>query len=147
MSNRQAQFESFLAAQQKRHQEVWFKFLPSILRSLADAVVQTKSSVYKNNDLIHRFEGRSLIVLRQLYGEIKELASGEHSYDNYKRSQQLVSDMISQINSWYRTTKVAVGIKETLNPKYTGKAAIAERFDVMISDNFDVTLNRLNRSF
>jgi len=147
MSNRQAQFESFLAAQQKRHQEVWFKFLPSILRSLADAIVKTKSSVYKNNDLMLKFEDRSLVVFRQMYGEIKKLAEGEHSYDNYKRSQQLVGDMISQINSWYRTSKVAVGIKETLNPKYTGKAAIAERYDVMISDNFDVTLNRLNRSF
>ena len=66
MSNRQAPFESFLSTQQKRHQEVWFKFLPSILRSLADAIVKTKSSVYKNNDLMLKFEDRSLVVLRQI---------------------------------------------------------------------------------
>lgn len=144
--HKQAKFEAFINAQQKRHQEVWFQFLPDILRTLADAVVQTKTALASNEDLYAKFEEGSLVTLRHMYGEIKELMRAEHTYDNHKRSQQIVGDMISQINSWFRSSKVAVGIKETINPKYTGKAAIAERFEVVISDNFAVTNNRVNRS-
>lgn len=147
MSIKQANFESFINAQQKRHQEVWFKFLPDILQSLAAAVVQTKTALASNDEQYARFESNTLIRLRNIYSEIKKLAAAEHTYENYKDSQKLIREMIYQINMWFRSSKVAVGIKETINPKYVGSAAIAEKFEIIIGNNFHVTSNCLRSSF
>lgn len=50
--------------------------------------------------------------------------------------------MISQVNSWFRSSRVAVGLKQEMDPRYTGKAMIAAKYDLAISDDFNVTCNR-----
>ena len=143
--NHQAKYEVFLDDQMKKQRAVWFSCLPEIMDELTRAINLTNESLYKGGGMIKvaKFEDRTLTKLRQMLVKLKKIMdSSERGYDQEIASRRLIGDMISQINSWYCSSKVACGIKESMNPYYTGEAVIAEKYNLLIRDDFNVTCNR-----
>lgn len=142
--NRQASYEAFLDSQDRKQRAVWFSCLSStVLSELARAINQAKAALSSDEDKAAKFEANTLSKLRPMYAEIsKILAKTDRGYDEERRSRELVGNMISQINSWFRSSKVAVGLKQEMDPRYYGNAALAAKYELVISDDFNVTCNR-----
>jgi len=143
--DRQAKFESFMDAQIVKQRKVWFDCLPSVMIEMARAINLVKESLIEAGGMekMTNFETRTLTKLRPMYAEISKIrTSPPFDYDAERRSRELVGSMISQINGWFRSSKIAVGLKQEMDPRYTGKAAIAAKYELLISNNFDVTVNR-----
>lgn len=142
-ANRQAKFEAFLDAQERKQRAVWFSCLPGVLDELARAVNLAKDALISDEEKATNFEQRTAAKLRPMYRELQQIiATPKQEYDEERRSRELVGNMVSQINSWFRSSRVACGVKTEMDPRYTGKAVIAAKYELAISDNFDVTCNR-----
>lgn len=141
--NRQAKFEAFMDAQIKRQRTVWFSCLPAMLDELTRAINEAKAALASDEEKSANFEARTLTKLRPMYGEIKQILKGtDRGYNEELRTRELIGNMISQINSWFRSSKVACGVKTEMDPRYTGRGAIAAKYELAISDSFEVTVNR-----
>lgn len=141
--NRQAKFEAFLDAQERKQRAVWFSCLPSILDEMARAINLAKDALVSDEEKSTNFEQRTAVKLRPMYRELQQIiATPKQGYDEESRSRELIGNMISQVNSWFRSSRVAVGLKQEMDPRYTGKAAIAAKYELAISDDFNVTCNR-----
>lgn len=138
MYSKQARFEAFLNAQQTRQQARWFRDVPAILFNLTTVIQDLKGIVGAHPN----FEAKSLPKLRELYKTAMTAQNGNLDYTAYCDSRKAIGDMVSQINSWFRDSKVAVGVIAHMDPSYTGKARIAERFELVVGDSFDVSCNR-----
>lgn len=141
--DRQAKFEAFLDAQILKHRAVWFACLPSVLDELTSAIQQAKAALGSDETKSANFEARTLAKLRPMYAEIKQiLKQPGFGHEEELRTRELIGNMISQVNSWFRSSRVAVGLKQEMDPRYTGKAAIAAKYELVISNDFNVTCNR-----
>lgn len=140
MSSKQARYEAFLDAQQSRHQARWFRDAPTILDGLTAVIQDLKTTLADKPN----FAEKSLPKLRELYKAAMNAQNGTRDYTAYRASCQAISDMLSQINSWFRTSRVAVGVMTHMDLSCYGKARIADRFELLVSDSFDVTVNRIN---
>jgi hypothetical protein len=136
--NRQAKFEAFLDAQQAKQQARWFRDVPAILDGLTKVIQDLKFNLSEKPN----FAAKSLPKLREYYKIAMDAQNGKRDYEAYRDSGEAIGNMVSQINSWFRTSRVAVGVKSYTDPAYTGKAQIAERFELVVGDNFDITVNR-----
>lgn len=142
--NRQAKFEAFIDSQQAREQANWFRSLEDqILPNLVIAINQAKAAL-DGTDKADGFEQRTATKLRESYKELRVIIRdrARRDYNTYLDSRRLVEGMVSQINSWFRSTKVACGIKGEIDGRCYGKAAIYAKFDLLISDSFEVTANQ-----
>lgn len=143
MYNRQAKFEAFMEAQIVKQRKAWFSCLPAMLGDLTLAINKAKTALASDEEKSANFESRSLTKLRAMYSETKQILKGtELGYDEELRTRELIGNMISQVNSWFRSSRVACGVKTEMDPRYTGKAAIAAKYELAISDDFNVTCNR-----
>ena len=143
MYDRQAKFETFLYAQVNRQRVVWFSCLPEILEGLVRAINEVKTALSTHEEKNARFELNTLPKLRPMYSEIKQILKGtERGFDEERRTRELVESMISRINSWFRAARVACGVKVEMDPRYHGKAAIAAKYELLISDQFEITCNQ-----
>ena len=141
--NRQEKYEALLNGQDACQRVVWFSDLPTVMKDLIKAINQTKSSLSEKVDLLSKFEEKSLPKLRSMYRELRTLSeTPKHDRDAEVRSRELVGNMVSQINSWFRSSKVAVGVQVELDNQYYGKAVIAKSYTLVVSDDFNITLNR-----
>lgn len=153
MINRQAKFEAFLDAQILKQRKNWFASLPKIMIDMVDAINSIKVALkdqparnFDESELIRfrfeKFESNTLSKLRPMYVGIKQILSKPNNdHADEKRTRELVGNMISQLNSWFRSSKIAVGLKQEMDPRYTGKASIAAKYELLISDDFNVTCN------
>jgi hypothetical protein len=137
-ANRQAKFEAFLDAQQAKQQARWFRDLPALLDGLTKVIQDLKFNLSEKPN----FAEKSLPKLREYYKIAMNAQNGKRDYQAYRDSGEAIGNMVSQINSWFRTSRIAVGVKSYTDPHYTGKAQIAERFELVVGDNFDITINR-----
>jgi hypothetical protein len=138
MSSKQARFEAFLNAQQTRQQARWFRDVPAILSGLTTVIQDLKVPLAAH----FNFEAKSLPKLRELYKTVLTAQNGNLDYTTYCDSRKAIGDIVSQINSWFRTSRIAVGVIAHMDPSYTGKARIAERFELVVGDSFGITCNR-----
>lgn len=123
----------------------WFRDVPMLLTNLVQAIEQMKdvAQTFDNPQKVERFEN-TLIKLRNNYKTIKScLNSDKNSFDRFTESQNIIRDMCSLINSWFRSTNIAVGINVEWDHRYTGNALIPLQYTLLISNSFDVTCNRI----
>lgn len=140
--DRQAKFERFLNSQQAREQANWFRCVPQIMTDLVQAIKMAQAAL-EGTEKAAKFEANSAGKLRSMYRQVRAIQEGSaRGYDEFTESQRIINDMISQVNSWFRSTKVACGLKATRDAKYYGKASLVEQFDLIISDDFNVTCNQ-----
>ena len=140
--NRQAKFERFLDSQQAREQANWFRCLPQVMTDLVLAIKMSQAAL-EGTDKAEKFEQNSAGKLRSMYKQVRVIQEGSaRGYDEFTESQRIVKDMISQVNSWFRSTKVACGLKATRDAKFYGKASIVEKYELIISDDFKATANQ-----
>jgi hypothetical protein len=137
--SKQAHYEAFLDAQQAKHQARWFRDVHAILDGLSKVIQDLKINLAEKPN----FDGKSLPKLRELYKAAMTAQNGERDYTAYRASCQSVNDMMHQINSWFRTSRVAVGVMTHTDHSNYGKMQIADRFELLVSDSFDVTVNQV----
>lgn len=138
MTSKQARYEASLDAQQVKQQTRWFRDATIILEGLTKVIQDLKM---KLSDC-HNFEAKTLPKLRDYYKIVITAQNSKHDYNAYRDSGEAIGNMISCINSWYRRSKVAVGIKAHADYTNYGNAQIADWFELLVSDDFDVTRNR-----
>lgn len=137
--SKQARYEAFLDAQQATMQARWFRDVPAILEGLTKVIQDLKVILAEKPN----FANKSLPKLREYYKTVMDAQNGKRDYEAYRDSGEAISNMASQINSWFRTSRVAVGIKTHPDRSYYGKTQLADRFELLVSDNFDVTVNQV----
>jgi hypothetical protein len=137
--SKQACYESFLDAQQDKQQTRWFRDVPAILQGLTKVIQELKTILAEKAN----YEAKSLPKLREYYKVVMDAQNGKHDYAAYLASKEAISSMTSQINSWFRSSNVAVGIKAHTDHAYYGHAQIAEKFELLVSNSFEVTTNRV----
>jgi hypothetical protein len=127
---------------QSRHQARWFRDLPQILTDLGSAVHAVRGSLAPEK--LQRFEDRTVATLRETWKAARQISSGENKgYDEFLRSQELVKSMISAINGWFRSSRIAVGVEVTMDHSCNGRAKIPMAFKIITGDTFDITNNRI----
>lgn len=136
--NKQARYEAFLDAQQAKEQARWFRDVPAILDGLTKVIQDLKFNLTEQPN----FAGKSLPKLREMYKVVMDVQNGSRDYDAYRASREAIGNMASQINSWFRTSQIAVGVKIHQDYSNYGKAQIAERFELLVSNSFEVTTNK-----
>jgi len=140
--NRQEKFENFLDNQQAREQAIWFRDLPSVLAEVVNTIKEVQARL-AGTEKAEKFELNSATKLRSTYKNVVMIINGkERNYQEFVDSKQAISTMISQINAWFRSTKLACGMKITRNPKFYGKASIPEKFEIITSDDFIISGNQ-----
>lgn len=139
LHSKQARYEAFIDAQQAKQQARWFRDVPAILQGLTKVIQELKTTLAEKAN----YEAKSLPKLREYYKVVMDAQNGKHDYDAYLASKEAISGMVSQINSWFRSSNVAVGIKTHTDYSCYGHAQIAERFELLVSNSFDVTTNRV----
>lgn len=126
MSSKQARFERFLEAQERKEQA-------NFRRDLRDDIMPTLARVIKEfaEVISHpNWKAKTLPQLRAQYKDLQGYLKGES--DHY-RAEKALSTVIFHLNSWNRQTGKKLELRREIDPRYHGKAAIVTRFWLEVS--------------
>jgi len=123
MSQKQANFERLLDYVQKKEEA---NFERDLKNDILPGIIKFINEEIKTQD--HENVGKSLDKMRSVY---KLLMAEDNSTF---RKHELVNELIFRANGWVRRTNKRLDIKSTMNPKYFGKAAYVDKYELVMEN-------------
>jgi hypothetical protein len=122
MSEKQIRYERLLDYVEKKEGE---NFERDLKNEILPGIVNFINTEIK--PLEHENAGKSLERMRDSYKRIikKDIS--------YLRKHELLNDLLFRINGWVRRTNKKLDIKITMNPKYYGKAAFVDKYELIVT--------------
>lgn len=140
--NKQSKFKFFLDTQANKESFNWKMNLDANLNFLANTINEIKKVLAeKNPELLIKFNEKSIPFLKEKWKRIFELKNQftidfSEGQSIYREQKELIKYMMSNINSWYRTTNICIFMEVEYYSKYYGHARLINKFSIKTSNNF-----------